>query len=110
MNIGFAMEYIPKRMCEIGYGSDYFIRMRHLVLQPNEQRKITVHNQLFVMIDPYCDLRVESSTGVFDLSEDKANEIQYEHQGDITITNQSIFMNHIRFIQVLPKFCKTPCR
>lgn len=110
MNIGFAEEYIPRRMCELGYGKDYLIRMRHLVLQPGEQRKLSAHNQVFVMVDPYCDVRVESNAGIFDMSEDSTNELHYEHRGDITITNHSIFINHVRFIQAIPNFCKTPCQ
>ena len=110
MNIGFAMEYIPRRMCELGHGKNYMIRMRHILLQPNEQRTISGQNNLFVMVDPYCDLRVESNAGLFDMSEGQANELQYEHRGDITITNHSIFTNHVRFIQAIPNPCKTPCQ
>jgi hypothetical protein len=110
MNTNFALDFIPKRMCELGFGVDYLIRARHLVLKPNETRKISAHNQLFILIDPYCDIRVESIAGLFDMSEDQANELQYEHRGDIMITNQTIFTNHARFIQVIPKYCKTLCR
>lgn len=110
MTTNLALEYISKRVCELGYGSNYTIRLRHLVLQPAEERKISIHNQLFVLIEPYCDMRIESDGGIFDLSEDMANELQYEHRGDITITNHSIFINPVRFIQVIPKFCKAPCQ
>jgi hypothetical protein len=109
MTTALAMEYIPKRMCELGYGDAYTLRMRHMVLQPCEVRKISIYNQLCILTEPYCELRVESMTGIFDLTEDLANELQYEHRGDITITNYSIFINHLRFIQVIPKFCKPLC-
>ncbi len=109
MTSQLAIEYIPKRMCELGYGSHYTVRFRHLVLQPFEEREISVHNQLMILIEPFCDVRIESTAGMFDLSEDLVNEMQYEHRGDLKITNHSIFINHIRFVQVIPKFCKTPC-
>ncbi len=109
MTTEFASDYIQRRMCELGYGSSYTLRFRHLVLQPGEKRNLSVQNQLFVLVGPLCDLRIESNTGVFDLSEDQANELQYEHSGDVYITNQSLFINHTRFIQVIPKFCKTSC-
>lgn len=99
MTTGFALEYIKKILC----ASDYTLNFRHLVLQPGEIRKLPAHNQLILLIEPSCDTRVESDTGIFDLSEDLANELQYEHKGDITVTNQSIFTSHIRFIQVIPK-------
>ncbi len=109
MSTDFALAYVSQRMCELGYSTNYTMRLRHLVLQPAEKRQVSIHNQLFILIEPYCNLRIESDTGIFDLSEDMANELQYEHRGDIKIINLSIFINSVRFIQVIPKFCKTPC-
>jgi hypothetical protein len=97
-------------MCELGYDSRYTIRLRHLVLQPSEKREVQAQNQLMILIEPYCDVRIESDTGIFDLSEDLANELQYEHSGTLKVTNHSFFISHIRFIQVIPKNCKRPCR
>jgi hypothetical protein len=81
-----------------------------LVLQPWEKREIAAQNQLMILIEPYCDVRIESGTGIFDLSEDLTNELQYEHSGILKITNHSFFINHICFIQVIPKHCKKPCQ
>ena len=105
MTIGFALEYIEKTLCSC----DYTLNFRHLVLQPGESRELSSHNQMILLIEPPCDTRIESDTGIFDLSDDLANELQYEHKGDITITNQSIFINHVRFVQVIPKICNTTC-
>jgi hypothetical protein len=109
MTTQLALEYIPKRMCELGHGSQYILRLRHFVLKPFEKREINVNNNLMILVEPFCDARIESSEGVFDLSEDLINEIHYEHRGELKIINHSIFINHIRFIQVIPKFCKKPC-
>lgn len=81
----------------------YHLRFRHLRLQPGEQRNLAAHTDLYILVEPPTDVRVESDIGVFDVSEDKANELQYEHQGTILVTNQSIFASHVRFIQVIPK-------
>jgi hypothetical protein len=105
-----GLEYIPKRMCELGYGSRYIIRFRHFVLQPEEERKIDATNQLFLLVEPFDDLRIESVAGLFDMSDDHVNELNYEHRGDIRVTNYSQLINHVRFIQVIPEICKTPCR
>lgn len=105
MTTDLALEYIKRRACELCYGNDYTIRLRHFVLQPNEQRQIDGYNQFFVLIEPYCDLRIESGSALFDISENQINELQYEHRGEILITNQSIFTNHVRLIQVIPKEC-----
>lgn len=109
MTIELALDYISKRVCELGYANDYTIRLRHFVLQPKESRKIDSYNQFFVLLEPYCELRIESTNALFDMSEDQINELQYEYRGEITLTNQSVFTSHARFIQVIPKFCKTPC-
>ena len=102
MTVNFAMEYLPKRMCELGYGNDYTIRLRHLLLQPLEVRTLNGYGQLFLLIEPAIDIRIESDTGFYDLSEYRTNEMQYEHQGEIVITNLSIIRTHVIFIQVIP--------
>ena|SRR3989337_1819658 len=109
MTINLALEYIPQRMCELGFGTDYFIRVRHFVLQPLEERQIETNNQVFILVEPFCDLKIESTAGMFDLSETIVDELQYEHRGSIKLKNYSIFINHIRFVQVIPKFCKKTC-
>ena len=103
MTINLALEYIPRRMQELGYHHDYFIRFRHLVLQPNEEQIIDAFNQFYYLIEEAENVRVESETGIFDLSEKNTNEMQYEHQSKIGIRNYLSSINHLRFIQVIPK-------
>jgi hypothetical protein len=105
MTINLALEYIPKRMCELGYGAAYFMRFRHLLLQPGEARTVAAHGQLFLLVEPPNDIRIESDSGFYDLSDSSPNEFQYEHQGGIVITNLSAVSGHVRFIQVIPKNC-----
>lgn len=102
MTINLALEYIPKRMCELKIYA-YHLRFRHLQLRPGEQRQIAAHTHLFYLVEPPGDIRVESDVGLFDLAETLTGELQYEHRGKLTITNQSAFFNHVRFIQVIPK-------
>ncbi|MFO0357637.1 MAG: hypothetical protein ACK50A_11855 [Sphingobacteriaceae bacterium] len=103
MNTALALEYIPRRMRELGYGSDYYIRFKHFVLQPNEKMELDAYNQFFILVEEVADVRVESEFGLYDIAEDKINEQSYEHQGSITIHNCLSTINHIRFIQVIPK-------
>lgn len=104
-----AMEYIPRRMCELGHGKNYMIRFRHLLLKPAEIRMLAAHNQLYLLIEPATDVRIESSTGVFNVNDALVNEVQYEHRGDIKITNLATSTRHLKMIQVIPKNCETPC-
>ena len=103
MTIDLALEYIPKRMQELGFNEHYHLRMRHLILQPQAEVSISSYNQLVLLVDEVNDIRVESDTGVYDLTETNVNELTYEHQGAVKITNQSPLISRIRFIQVIPK-------
>ena len=103
MTINLALEYLCKRTGELGIGSNYVLRFRHLRLQPGEKKIIPAFGQLVILVEPADDVRVESNVGLFDLSEDLTNELQYEHQGEILVSNLSAVSNHLRFIQVIPK-------
>lgn len=102
MTSDLALDYIARRMKEMGYSKDYLIRFRHVLLKLGEIREITAYNQIFLLIEPVHDIRIESDVGLFDLSEDHANEMQYEHRGRIKITNLSISQVNIRFLQAIP--------
>ena len=103
MTIALAIEYIPRRMNDIGIGTNYFIRYRHFVLQALETIEIDADNQFFIQVDEVEDITIQSEFGIYDLSETVLNEQQYEHQGKITINNYSTSIKHLRFIQVIPK-------
>ncbi len=102
MTIALALEYIPRRMKELGHGNNYYIRFRHMVLQANEERNIDACNQFYILVEEAVDASVVSDFGLFDLTLENTNEQTYEHQGAITITNYLSSINHIRFIQVIP--------
>ena len=104
MTVDLALEYIPRRMKELGYGDNYSLRFSHLVLQPQEVRQIEASCEFFILVEEPQNVTVDSDMGVFDLSNTNTNEMQYEHQGIITITNQSAnAVINVRFIQVIPK-------
>jgi hypothetical protein len=96
-----ALEYIRRRMAEMGY-KNYLLRFRHLLLRVNETREIIGYNQIFMLVEPAQDIRIESDVGVFDVNEDHANELQYEHRGRIKTTNLSLSPTNVRFLQAIP--------
>jgi hypothetical protein len=102
MTSDLALDYIARRMKEMNYGKDYLIRYRHVVLKVNETREITAYNQIFLLIEPIQSIRIESDVGLFDLTEDHANEMQYEHRGRIKITNLALTITNARFLQAIP--------
>lgn len=109
MTINLALEYIGRRMKELGHGDGYSIQFRHFVLKPKTKVKVHAQNQLFILLEPSESIAVKSDTGVFDLTIDTVNELQYEHQGEIRLRNYSIITQHARFIQVIPNE-ERPCQ
>jgi hypothetical protein len=104
MTVQLALEYIPRRMRELGYCDRYLIRFRHLRLLPGEQRWMQAYNQLLILIEPpEGGVIIQSDGGYFDISDDNSTELQYEHQGELLVVNQSPVVTHVRFIQVIPK-------
>jgi hypothetical protein len=89
-------------MQELGHDK-YTMRLRHFVLRPNETVQIEAWQEYYVMTAEACDASISSDFGLFDMSADYASEMQYEHQGLITVKNNSDSAAvHIRFIQVIP--------
>lgn len=103
MTIALALEYIPRRMKELGYGAEYYIRFRHFVMQPQEKLEVDAYNQFYILVEEVTDASVSSDFGLFDLAVQNTNEQTYEHQGAIAINNYADRINHLRFIQVIPK-------
>lgn len=103
MTADLAHEYLKRRMEELGHGNNYHIRFRHFVLKPNEQRKAGGSRQLFILTEPNGSIRIKSEIGIFDLTETTANELQYEHQGVIELTNYSLLPQQVKMIQVIFK-------
>lgn len=103
MTSDLALDYISRRMAEMGYGKNYLIRFRHVLLKVGETREVVAYNQIFLLIEPMSSIKIESDVGLFDLTEDGANEMQYEHRGRIRITNLSLSTTNARFLQAIPK-------
>ena len=102
MTADLAHDYIKRRMEELGHGS-YHIRFRHFTLRPKEQRNVSGNRQLFILTEPNSVIRIKSEMGVFDLTETTANELQYEHQGTVELTNYSVLPQQVKMIQVIFK-------
>jgi len=103
MTTAFALEYIPRRVKELGYCDDYSLRFVHLVLKASEVRKIEATCEFFILVKEPKNVNIDSDMGIFDLAYIATNELQYEHQGIITITNKGDTKRDVRFIQVIPK-------
>lgn len=103
MTTALALLYIPHRMEELNHGDQYHIRFRHFVLAGMEKIEIESGSQLYLLIEPVDAISVESSFGIFDVTASNLNELQYEHQGNIHISNHTTTVQHVRFVQIIPK-------
>jgi hypothetical protein len=102
MTAAFALDFIPRRMAELGYSPTYLTRWRQLQLDGQGVLKIDASNEFYYLIKPNLDFVVESQFGINDLTDTSIKEMQYEHRGKITITNKSNLPQLIQFIQVIP--------
>ena len=104
MTINLAIEYIPRRMQELGYGDKYIIRFRHFVLTPNQQ--ITIRSfggEFYLLVRENETIRIDSEAGLYDKADTKTNELMYEHHGEITVLNKAASLNYVKMVQVIPK-------
>ncbi len=95
-------EYIRSRMEKLNYGTDYYIDFRHIVLQPGQHKDIESYNEFYVLAEPVENVNIKSDFGMFDLSFDRIDELQYVHQGFISIHNYAPTLSHVQFVQVIP--------
>jgi hypothetical protein len=101
----FALDYIPHRMRELGHNAGYITRFQHLILRPREIINLECYGgEIWLLVDPTASIRVESELGRYNMRNIiNANKQVYEHQGSIEIANLDAVVNHVRFIQVVPK-------
>lgn len=102
MNTAFAIDYIPRRMKELGYENAYITRWRHLQIDAGSILKINADNEYFLLIEPSADFMVKSKMGIYDVRDQSINEMQYEHRGKIHVQNFSSQSRLILFIQIIP--------
>jgi len=98
-----AMEYIPRRMRDLGYGDNYYIRFVHFRILPLEVRIIDASTDFYILVEDHPYISVDSDTGIFNTRLTTINEYQYEHNGQMVITNPTGAFSSIHFIQVIPK-------
>ena len=95
-----ADDYIRRRVAALGHGDNYHYRFRHFVLSPREIKTVDAGLQLFILVTLTDTIRVEGDGSVFDLTDTNVNELQYEHQGTIHLTNYSATFQHVIMIEV----------
>ena len=102
MKTAFAIDYIPRRMQELGFKNNYLTRWRHIQIDAGNTLRIDADNEFFMLIEPDTNISVRSKFGVYDMRDTAINEMQYEHRGKIDVQNNSANTIMVLFIQVIP--------
>lgn len=100
MSEQFILQFIPKRVKQLGY-TNYHLRYRDLVVDGNKSIRIPAYNELYFIVDDPSGLVVESDYGLYDSSDDPIEESVHQHRGEITITNSKSVKRRIKFIQLI---------
>lgn len=103
MNAVLAIEVARCKMREMGHGDNYTLRVRTLFMTAGENRVLSGGTDLFILIEPFQYMMVQSKHGVFNLQNPENPEVEYIHSGKITITNLFEGSNFaVMFLQVIP--------
>ena len=111
MTINFAIEYIPRKMRELGFENDqYTIRFRSFAVARSVPHIIDAFGgEYFLLVEEYENLTIESEAGLYfkNVGTLTTNENIYEHHGRITIVNVGNIPQYVKMIQVIPKHINT---
>ena len=94
---------IPKRMNELGHGTNYIRKFRHFSLAPGEQRKVKADTSYFFLVGDVANVNINSETGEYDLTDTANPEQQHEHKGELILTSKIKARVQVQFVQVIPK-------
>ncbi|HYG53127.1 MAG TPA: hypothetical protein VD905_19645 [Flavobacteriales bacterium] len=102
MNAAIIPFYIDSRMKEQGHCNGYVMRVKHYVIGPRQTVKVPAYGEIFILLEPVPDVKIESDLGVFS-NTGMAPEQQHEHTGQILLTNLSSNGNcDVQFVQAIP--------
>lgn len=102
MNAAMIPFYIESRMKEMGHCNGYAMRIKHFVIGPEKTVKVSAFGEVFILLEPVPDVRVESDLGVYSNTV-SAPEQQHEHTGQIFLTNLTNDGDcNVQFVQAIP--------
>ena len=103
MTEGLAIELAKRKMEELGVGENYLLRLRHFQIGSLSKLELDGENHLYILVDPDNLTKVYSKAGVYNVLDEKLNEMTYLHRGKITVNNQGGGYLQVKFLQVIPK-------
>lgn len=103
MTEGLAIEIAERKMKELGVGDNFLIRLRHFQIPPASKIELDAENELLILVKPDEYVKMYSKAGIFNLRDNRINEMQYIHRGKTWIINQETKRYlQVKIIQVIP--------
>jgi hypothetical protein len=96
----FIMQYVPKRLQQLGY-SNYHLRYHDLVVGAESKTEIPAWNDLYFIVDDPRGFVIESDYGLYDSTDNLLTDNVHQHRGAITVWNPTDESRRIKFIQVI---------
>lgn len=103
MDSTLAIQIRNDRIKALGGEQNCFLQFRPFILDANQTIRLDGPNQFFILVADNSEITIYSDFGIYDISNPVTNEITYEHQGEIIITNFSPYRSHVQFYQIIPK-------
>jgi len=104
MDATLLKELIAQRITEKGYSVQKSqIVYRDIALPARASKAFNAYNQLWMLIDDVAGIKIESSYGMYNLSNIVADEQQHEHTDQITIENLTSQATQIKMYQIILK-------
>lgn len=100
MREDFIVDYIPKRIKQLGY-KNYHTRYRDIAVLASSKIIIPAFNELWFIIDDPSGIIIESNYGIYDSTGDQSYENAHQHRGEIIISNPDITNRRVKFIQAI---------
>lgn len=102
MNAAMIPFYIESRMKELGHCNGYVMRIKHFVIGAEQTVKISAFGEIYILLEPVPDVRIESDLGVYS-NVANAPEQQHEHTGQIFLRNLTNDGDcNVQFVQAIP--------
>jgi hypothetical protein len=100
MTESFILDYIPKRMKQLGYQS-WHIAYKDMAIKAESQIEIPAYNELWFLVGHPEDILIDSDYGVYDGTSNVGHNNEHEHRGLIIIKNIKQTAQRIKFIQTI---------
>jgi hypothetical protein len=96
----FILQYIPKRIQQLGY-RNYHIRYRDMNIKMESEIRIPAYTDLWFIVDDPLGFVIESDYGIYDTSGEFLFDNTHQHKGEILVKNVQLENKRIKFIQVI---------